>query len=124
MEPCPMCLGTWYMSGMAVLHYAARDPYAGSTDLLNTTWYMRKKGKKAFGPEDSWLEDILIGLLVETEIRRKGFFHRGVKERWKPVLPRGIKMGEEMSADTPLSNLRADNAPVGEAFLYLASNYV
>ena len=38
MEPCPMCLGTWFMSSMAVLHYAARDPYAGSTNLLQTTW--------------------------------------------------------------------------------------
>ena len=119
-----MCLATWYMSGMAVLHYAARDPYAGSTDLLNTTWYMRKKGKKAFGPEDAWLEDILIGLLVETEIRIRGFFHHAVKDHWEPILPRGIEIGEQMSTDTPLSNLREDNAPVEEAFSYLTSNYV
>lgn len=33
-EPCPMCLGTFYMSGFRTLHFASRDPYAGSVDLL------------------------------------------------------------------------------------------
>jgi tRNA(Arg) A34 adenosine deaminase TadA len=43
MEPCPLCLGAFYMSGVRQLRYASRDPYAGSTDLLGATPYLRRK---------------------------------------------------------------------------------
>jgi tRNA(Arg) A34 adenosine deaminase TadA len=123
MEPCPMCLGTWFMSSMAVLHYAARDPYAGSADLLQTTWYMQLKGKKAFGPEAPWLENLLIGLLVETEIRIRGNFHENVKQRWEPILPEGVGIGYQMASDNQLQKFREASAQVEEAFKYLIANY-
>lgn len=123
MEPCPMCLSTWYMSGMAALHYAARDPFAGSTDLLQTTWYMQRKGKKTFGPADPWLENILIGLLVETEIRIRGFLPSPVKDRWESVLPIGIKFGEQMASDSQLAKLRKTHTPIDKGFNYLISHY-
>lgn len=39
-EPCPLCLGAFYMSGLRNLHYASRDPYAGNRRLLaaSTCW--------------------------------------------------------------------------------------
>lgn len=123
MEPCPMCLCTWYMSGMAVLHFAARDPYAGSTNLLQTTWYMQKKGKKAFGPAIPWLEDILIGLIVETEIRKRGFFPKSVKTSWESVLPEGVELGERFNANEHLAEMRNTQVPVEEGFRYLISHY-
>jgi tRNA(adenine34) deaminase len=124
MEPCPMCLSTWYMSGMAVLHYAARDPYAGSTNLLESTWYMQKKGKKAYGPAILWLEDILIGLIVETEIRNRGFLPNSVKTRWESVLPAGVELGYKMASDSKLTKLREDSVSATEGFQYLIANYV
>ena len=36
MEPCPLCMGAVYMSDVKTLHYAAHDPWAGSTNLLGT----------------------------------------------------------------------------------------
>ena len=123
MEPCPMCLGTWFMSSMRVLHYAARDPYAGSADLLQTTWYMQKKGKQTHGPEAPWLENILIGLIVETEIRNRGFFPNSVKSRWVSVLPEGVELGYLMAIDTKLTSLRQGVLPVEVAFHYLISEY-
>ena len=47
-EPCPMCMGTFYMSGIRTLHYASREPYSGSTNLLGTTWYLSRKPIKDF----------------------------------------------------------------------------
>ena len=31
-EPCPMCMGTFYMSGIRTLHFGSRDPWAGSAE--------------------------------------------------------------------------------------------
>ncbi len=124
MEPCPMCLATWFMSNMAVLHYAARDPYAGSTDLLHTTWYMRLKGKKAFGPAEAWLENLLIGLAIETENRIRGTYTGIVYDRWEPVLLEGIEIGRKMIIDDQLTALRVSSSPVSESFEYLIRHYI
>jgi tRNA(adenine34) deaminase len=42
-EPCPLCMGAIYMMGVRNLQYAVADPYAGSTNLLNTTDYLKVK---------------------------------------------------------------------------------
>jgi len=42
-EPCPLCMGAIYMMGVRNLQYAVADPYAGSTNLLSTTDYMKVK---------------------------------------------------------------------------------
>ena len=124
MEPCPMCLGTWFMSNMAVLHYAARDPYAGSTNLLDTTWYLRSKGKQAFGLAQPWLENLLIGLVMETECRIRGDYLGIVFDRWEPVLPAGIEIGKRMVNDSRLAELRVRAVPISEGFRYLIEQYL
>ncbi len=43
LEPCPACLGMFYMSGIRRLAVAARDPWAGSTNLLGATSYLALK---------------------------------------------------------------------------------
>ena len=43
LEPCPACMGMFYMSGIRRLAVAARDPWAGSTNLLGTTPYLALK---------------------------------------------------------------------------------
>ena len=50
-EPCPMCFGTFYMSGLRELHYASRDPYAGSVNLLGTPPYLPRKPIQIVDPE-------------------------------------------------------------------------
>ncbi len=115
MEPCPMCLGTWFMSNMGVLYYAARDPYAGSTDLMETTWYMRRKGKRAHGPADPWLEDIIVALHVEVEHRVRGEFAGIVLDRWVQVFPEAVRLGEALLHDGELRQMRLQAAPVSEA---------
>jgi tRNA(adenine34) deaminase len=124
MEPCPMCLGTWYMSNMRVVHFAARDPYAGGTNLLDTTWYMRLKGKQAVFLDLPPLEDLLIGLQYETEFRIRGSNLSLVFDQWAPVLSRGIAIGNLMVADSGLRDLRNQNAEPSLAFDYLEAAYL
>jgi tRNA(adenine34) deaminase len=68
-EPCPMCMGAFYMSGLRTLHFASRDPYAGSSNLLDTTWYMKKKPIKVLPLENRLLELIIMALFIEQDFR-------------------------------------------------------
>ena len=63
-----MCMGAIYMSGVRTLNFAARDPFAGSINMLGTTWYLERKSIKVFGP-DQELEMVIVALFVEHELR-------------------------------------------------------
>ena len=55
LEPCPLCMGALYMSGLRQLHFAARDAYAGSADMLGATPYLSRKPIRVFSPHiRSW----------------------------------------------------------------------
>lgn len=49
-EPCPLCMGALYMSGVRRLKFACRDPVAGSSNMLGTTPYLSRKPVVATGP--------------------------------------------------------------------------
>lgn len=119
MEPCPMCLGAWFMSSMGVLHFASRDPYAGGSDLLGTTWYMRYKRKRAFGPLDAPIELSLKALSAETHLRLWGELSGAIKDRWEAMMPEVVQIGHSLVSDDELSRLRQDNATAEEGLEYV-----
>lgn len=43
MEPCPMCMGTFVMSGIRNVKSAAADPYCGAMHILDTDSYLKDK---------------------------------------------------------------------------------
>ncbi|WP_052131448.1 nucleoside deaminase [Planococcus sp. CAU13] len=63
MEPCPLCFGAFYMSGMRNLKFAAKDKWAGSTNLKNATPYMSFKPIQIEGP-NVYLEQLSIVLNI------------------------------------------------------------
>jgi tRNA(Arg) A34 adenosine deaminase TadA len=69
LEPCPLCMGALYMSDVKTLHFAARDPWSGSTNLLGTTPYLSYKPIRVFPPFDPDLEASLIMLSVIFAIK-------------------------------------------------------
>lgn len=97
-EPCPMCLGTFYMSGLRTLHYASRDPYAGSVNLLGTTPYLSSKPIKAIGPTSPKLEIIIMAFYVEKELYDLKGDNQGhvVLEAWRRTVPQGVMLGENL----------------------------
>lgn len=66
MEPCPLCFGAFYMSGLRHLKFAAKDKWAGSTNLKDTTPYMSFKPIKVDGPYPE-LEQLSIVLNIYFE---------------------------------------------------------
>jgi tRNA(Arg) A34 adenosine deaminase TadA len=117
MEPCPLCLGAFYMSGLRQLHYAARDSFAGSVNLLGTTPYLSRKPIQVYGPVEA-LENVSVALVVESMLRdspadRSQF----LLDHWRKVVPMGVALGEHLLARQILSQLQAANATVAEMFV-------
>lgn len=106
MEPCPLCMGAIYMSGIRTIHYAARDGYAGSTDQLGTTPYLSRKKIKVFGPGDPSLETILLGVQAVAETRRLHItgvdLFETVVGAWRDICPEGVRFGEFLAAEGQL----------------------
>jgi len=116
-EPCPMCMGTFYMSGLRMLNYAARDPYAGSTNLLGKTWYLDRKPIKVTGP-DKLLEPLITALFVEQAMR----VHDGqlpMDELWKryaKYIPEGLELGRRLYKEQYLIGKRTGIATPMQVF--------
>ena len=67
MEPCPMCFGTMVMMGIRNLRYAARDGFAGATELNDRETHI--KGKSMFisrRPRIRSIPDLPAGHLRKT----------------------------------------------------------
>jgi tRNA(Arg) A34 adenosine deaminase TadA len=107
-EPCPLCMGAFYMSSVRTLHYAAREPFAGSTNLLGTTPYLSRKPIKVFGPTDPVLEALITALAVETELTHGLFPDAVVLQSWRQVIPAGVALGERLFKNGELHRMRND----------------
>jgi tRNA(Arg) A34 adenosine deaminase TadA len=124
MEPCPLCLGALYMSGVRRLHYACRDPYAGSVDLLGATPYLRRKPIQVFGPESLALETILSALHTEFALEfEPSEMSRLLLEVWRESMPEGVALGKALFEAGVLRRMRERGVGAGEAFDVLVKKY-
>ncbi len=48
-EPCPLCVGAIRMMHVGQVTFAARDPWAGSTDLFESHSYIKRQWLKVQG---------------------------------------------------------------------------
>lgn len=90
-EPCPMCFGAINVARIAELHYATRDPWAGSTGLLDGNWYMQRKHIEVHRAGEEF-ERIMACFLVYAMMKKKkerGFcdLKNEFVERWKKLVP-------------------------------------
>jgi hypothetical protein len=113
-EPCPLCFGAFYMSGLRELRYASRDPFAGSINLLGATPYLKRKPIRVFGPERADLETILGALHTEFVLRDSGERYRHVVEAWAAVVPERVRLGEQLFQDGRLRRMREAGARAAE----------
>ncbi len=72
MEPCPLCFGAILMSDIYHLYFAAKDPWAGSTNLRND--YIRFKRLHINGPYPI-LSDIQLCIQGFYELSKRGENH-------------------------------------------------
>ena len=120
MEPCPQCLGAIYMSGIREFHYACRDAWAGSANLLGTTPYLSRKKMKVFAPQDEALEGLICALHADFVLRRGLEHNRELIELWRIDSPRGIRLAGELQRSGFYERVSRENWPVEQAIDWLA----
>lgn len=94
LQPCPLCFGAFYMSGLRELRYAARDAYAGSDDLLGKTPYLSIKPIRVIPPQDAELEKMVTGLFVAETLADFGNRPDMVVEAERKIQPVAVEFGE------------------------------
>jgi len=119
-EPCPLCMGALYMSGVRTLHFATRDPFAGSINMLGTTWYLERKSMKVFGP-DQELEPVIVALFVEHELNcHDGKLPEGVFwEMYGDIFPDWIALGRRLYEQGELKESRKGKLTARHVFEHL-----
>jgi tRNA(adenine34) deaminase len=118
-EPCPLCLGAFYMSGVRNLHYACRDPWAGSTNLLGTTPYLSRKPIRVTGPENPLLETVIVALFVEWELYNYRDRLSVVRDGLQIIVPQGVSLGTKLCQSGELRQMASNSATAGIVYNHL-----
>lgn len=103
-EPCPLCMSAVYMSGIRNLTYAAHDYYAGSTNLLGTTPYLKRKPVETFFTGNQQFENVLLGLQTVFMLERGDRPGYVVLQTWQSHLEKAVKLGNYMFEEKILIN--------------------
>jgi len=122
-EPCPMCLGTFYMSGLRTLHFASREPFSGSVNLLGKTWYLDRKKINLFGPFDPKLEIVIMVMAVEQDCSMHGgsLPENELYQRWEAIIPQGVELGKRLGKSGELCAMRKEGASSADVINWLTS---
>ncbi len=120
MEPCPMCMGAFYMSGLRTLHFASRDPYAGAVDMLGKTDYLNLKPIQVLGPFPE-LETLLIGMAIDHECNQSSSFPPVFYQKYCDELPDAVQFGHKLFDRGFLQELRLKGATAQDVFEGMAS---
>ncbi len=112
-EPCPLCFGAFYMSGLRVLQYGAREGWAGSTNLFGTTPYLSRKSIRIHGPETVLgLGSIVTALATEDTLRtRDPTTESALIPVWRAIDPEGVTLGEALVASGDLQQWKDADWP-------------
>ncbi|WP_346929275.1 nucleoside deaminase [Clostridium sp.] len=95
MEPCPMCFGTMVMMGIRNLRYAARDGFAGATELNHNMEYIKSK-KILINKEEEELELFHICLQSVYEYGRNHKRLEEVLDSWRTYCREGVLLGKQL----------------------------
>jgi tRNA(adenine34) deaminase len=111
-EPCPLCMGAICIAGIKEVHFAARDSWAGSTNLTHASPYFRRKQISVHGPDDGKLESLIQMLQVACDVHQQHPNFPELLEVWRAERPRDVHLGEQLYQSGLLGQLRDHNAPI------------
>lgn len=122
MEPCPMCFGTMVMMGIRNLKYAARDGFAGATELNHKMDYINSKGIH-ISRDKSELEVFQICLQSAYEYSRK---HNRIEEilgSWKAYCSEGVNLSKNLYDEGYFVDAININKPIEEIYDEIINKY-
>ena len=125
-EPCPLCMGAFYMSGIRTLHYGSQDVWSGSVNLLGTTPYLSRKPIKTFGPgetdftarraESSPVPNSIVGLGIAWYMGRSGGRVADWCRRMEQFNPAGVQLGFNLYESGELRRWAEADLPAQQVF--------
>ena len=107
-EPCPLCMGAIYMTGVRNVHYAVADPYAGSTDVVGKTWYWSVKTMNINACQNETFVTIMAAwnfYFFFYEKKRRGEYwasHDEVLARWTMQHAKAYQLARKVWQQEPL----------------------
>jgi tRNA(Arg) A34 adenosine deaminase TadA len=96
LEPCPMCSGALRMMQFGSVSFAARDPAAGSAQLLHTEGFMREVPCIVRTPSIPALEQVVVALLIEHRTRTG---HNRWSRAWEEYQPAAYAVGKLLASN-------------------------
>lgn len=122
MEPCPMCFGAMLMVGIRNIKYAARDGYAGATELNDKMSYINSKNMK-FGIENEELEAFQICLQSAYEYKRQNSEYKrhnsilnAVLDSWSKYCRHGVLLAKELDEEEYFQKALNGGKTIGEIY--------
>lgn len=114
LEPCPLCVGALYMSGIRHLEFAAIDPYSGSTNMLKKTPYLKEKQIVVSRPMQIGLEMINHILCAEFYFSKNDEHARRMIVRWRKRIPNAINIAERLFKLGIVREMKENDKPASE----------
>lgn len=108
LEPCPLCMGAMYMSGVRRLYFAARDAYAGSTDMIGATPYLSVKAYQITGPWSAVVENLMLAWHTIYMRSTRVVIPPEMLTPWLARCPHGVDLGESLFASGELTARRSE----------------
>jgi tRNA(adenine34) deaminase len=122
MEPCPMCFGTMVMMGIRNLRYAARDGFAGATEINEKMDYIRNK-KINIVMHGSELEVFQICLQASFECIRKHDRIEEILDSWRAYCSEGVDLAKRLNEEGYFKDALYRNKPIEDVYDEIISRY-
>jgi tRNA(adenine34) deaminase len=118
-EPCPMCFGTIVMANIRNIKFAARDKFAGATDLNNANDYIKSKNISIVGPIGG-LEEVQIALHSSFEFMIN-INYKKLFDAWRIDCPDSVDLGITLAKDGTIEKLIKNNEKASDVFDLISS---
>jgi tRNA(adenine34) deaminase len=109
LEPCPLCTGAIRMADIPRIHFAARDPFAGSTAWLQQHPYLARGKVQTHPPKQAIPEIISMGWLMCSVFEREGLGNTGFQRGYQQLQPASVPLALHLYEHHTLTRAR-DNA--------------
>ena len=114
MEPCPMCIGTIIMSNLKRVRVAARDAWAGASDICIKNAYAQKKFVDVVFADD-FLANMQIALQGCAELKNNGT-ESAVYKSFTSMYPLGASAAYRLWSEGIADKYVDDLIPFSEVF--------